>query len=124
MTQGEANKLMENPEYIIGKRYGEVLENIWFTYLYICIIPAGSVLILIGFGLFYWIDKYNLLRRSSVSENLGGKLVLRALSLLDFVLILKPAGELIFDNWLRKEWTVISIIEISIAFVYIILPKN
>jgi hypothetical protein len=39
------------------------------------------------------------------------------------VLIFKPAGELLFDNLLRKDWAVISIVELSIAVVYMILPK-
>ena len=110
MKQEEANKLMENPCYIVGKRYGEVLENVWFTFLYVCVIPAGSILIIIGLSLFYWIDKYNLLRKSSVRETLGGNIVLQALNLLDFILILKPSGELIFDKWLRNDWAVVSVI--------------
>ena len=74
--------------------------------------------------LYYWIDKYNLLRRSAVQEGISGKLVLYALTLLDFILILKPAGELIFDRWLRDTWTVVSVIELIIGFLYFILPTN
>lgn len=73
----------------------------WFTYLYSCVIPFGSILIFIGTGLYYWIDKYNLLRKSSIKEGVSGNLVMKALLLMDFILIIKPAGELVFDGMIR-----------------------
>lgn len=94
----------------MGKRYGEVLKSIWFTFLYSCIIPLGSMLILIGTCLYYWIDKYNLLRKSSILEGVSGSLCMKALFLLDFILVLKPAGELIFDGFIRHNWYVIPVI--------------
>lgn len=106
-TQEKANRLMEDPEYLMGKRYGELLEMSWFTYLYSCIIPFGSILIFLGFGLYYWVDKYNLLRRSAILQGISGDLCLKALFLLEFVLILKPGGELIFDKLIRNEWHVL-----------------
>lgn len=121
LTQEQANKLMEDPEYLMGKRYGEVMETVWFTYLYSCVIPFGSMLVLIGMCIFYWVDKYNLLRKSSILEGVAGHLNMKALKMLEFVLILKPAGELIFDKLLRDEWTVISVVELSIGAAYVFL---
>ncbi len=78
-----------------------MLEDIWFTFLYVCVVPFGSILTFLGLGLFYWIDKYNLLRRSSILEGVSDDLCMKALFLLEFVLILKPGGELIFDALIR-----------------------
>ena len=78
-----------------------MLEDIWFTFLYVCVVPFGSILTFLGLGLFYWIDKYNLLRRSSILEGVSADLCMKALFLLEFVLILKPGGELIFDALIR-----------------------
>jgi hypothetical protein len=39
---------------------------LWFTFLYADLIPAGGILIMIGLMVYYWIDKYNLLRRASL----------------------------------------------------------
>jgi hypothetical protein len=64
----------------------------WFTFLYCTLIPMGSFLTLIGLFLYYWVDKYNLLRRSSLHENVSGKLCLVAMKLLDGTLILRPIG--------------------------------
>lgn len=92
LTQAEANKLMEDPEYLMGKRYAEILESFWFTFLYACLLPFGSMLIFCWLGFYYWVDKYNFLRRSSISQGLSGDLSMKALSLLEFILILKPTG--------------------------------
>lgn len=124
MTQEEANHLMEDPEYIMGKRYGEILESFWFCFLYACVIPIGSICIFVGLSLFYWIDKYNLLRKSSITEGVSATICLQALTLLELVLIIKPAGELIFDGLIRHEWNVIPVIEIILGFIYLILPTG
>ena len=63
---------MENVQYNMGKRYAEIIEVMWFTYLYDSLIPFGACLSLLGLSLYYWIDKYNLLRRSSVNSNIAG----------------------------------------------------
>ena len=65
LTQGEAHKLMEDSEYDMGKRYAEIIETMWFTFLYSTLIPIGAFISVLGIGIYYWVDKYNLLRRSS-----------------------------------------------------------
>lgn len=47
---------------------------------------------------------------------------MKALFLLEFVLVLKPAGELIFDSLLRHNWHVMSVVELCIGFTYLLLP--
>lgn len=64
----------------------------WFTYLYASIIPIGAFIIMIGLGLFYWIDKYNLLRKSSLKKKVFGDLNMKALIMLDLTVVLKPLG--------------------------------
>ena len=63
---------MENVQYNMGKRYAEILEIMWFTYLYDSLVPLGGLISAIGLSLYYWVDKYNLLRRSSVNSNIAG----------------------------------------------------
>jgi len=64
----------------------------WFTFLYSSLIPIGSVLTLIGLFLYYWVDKYNFLRRSTLKEGVSGKMAVVTLKLLDVTLFLVPAG--------------------------------
>ncbi len=96
----------------------------WFTYLYSSIIPAGAVLIIIGLSIYYWVDKYNLLRKSSVIENVNGELGMKAIKLIDFTLVLRAAGELIFDSQIRSSTTWESIVCLIIGVLYLLLPMN
>lgn len=66
LTQKEANHLMEDCPYDIGKRCAEIVKIVWFTCLYSTLIPFGAFLATLSLIIFYWIDKMNLLRRSSL----------------------------------------------------------
>lgn len=95
----------------------------WFTYLYATLIPVGAILTCGGLFCYYWVDKYNLLRRSAVNGQVSGQLINASLNMLDFTLILKPIGSLIFDTHMR-HYTVADIIMVVVAFVFILLPKD
>lgn len=115
---------MEDFSYDVGKRYAEILQSMWFTFLYVSLIPMGSVLTLVGIGFYYWVDKYNLLRRSSIKENVSGKLSVVAIKLLDLVLLFMPLGQIIFDHFLRGECQLVSCVTLVVAVVYIVSPVN
>lgn len=71
-TQGEANKIVSDNPYSMGKQYAEIVETLWFTFLYATMVPMGAFITIIGLSLYYWVDKYNLLRRSSLLNNISG----------------------------------------------------
>jgi hypothetical protein len=75
----------------------------WFTFLYASLIPIGSFFSVLGLALYYWVDKYNLLRKSSLARNISGDMAVLSLKLLDFTLVLKPGGEIIFDYLIRHK---------------------
>lgn len=64
----------------------------WFTYLYITIIPVGGIFSLIGLVAYYWVDKYNLLRKSVVHSHVSGDLINLTLAMLEISLFLRVAG--------------------------------
>jgi hypothetical protein len=123
-TQGEANKIASDNPYSMGKQYAEIVETLWFTFLYATIVPMGAFITIVGLSLYYWVDKYNLLRRSSLSHNISGEMAMVSLKLLDCTLIMKPVGEIIFDSGIRDHIQIESIILTAIAFVYICLPMD
>jgi hypothetical protein len=97
----------------------------WFTFLYSTIIPIGAIISFFGLIFYYWVDKYNLLRRSTLPIEVQGRLVKFTMKLLDITLILKPIGEIIFDMQVRHgNWTVGSIVMLVIGFFYLIIPMN
>lgn len=101
-----------------------MLDSIWFAYLYASLIPAGNLLVTVGTCLFYWVDKYNLLRRSSINEHISSSLSLHAVNFLDLTLVFRCAGELIFDSQIREGVCWQSIVCIAIAVLYVLLPTN
>jgi hypothetical protein len=113
---------MENVQYNMGKRYAEVLEIMWFTYLYSSLIPIGGFFSTVGLCLYYWVDKYNLLRRSSVNSNVAGELSIQAMKLLDFTLICKPVGEILFDQQIRDSYHISSFLMLGVGVLYLLLP--
>jgi len=64
----------------------------WFTFLYSELIPVGSFLVLIGLILYFWVDKYNFLRRSTINTRVSGKMAIYGLKSLDATLFLSCAG--------------------------------
>jgi hypothetical protein len=82
ITQKEANDLMEDSKYSVGKKYAETTESVWFTYFYSSVIPGGTILMLIGFSVFYWIDKVVVLRRSSINPNVNAQLSINSMKLI------------------------------------------
>jgi hypothetical protein len=70
---------MEDPDYLIAKRYADLIKTMWFTFFFGTAIPAGLLMSLVGLILYYAIDKYNLLRRRTVKESIGPKLSLGCL---------------------------------------------
>jgi hypothetical protein len=50
----------------MGKRYAEVMKTMWFTFLYIYLLPTGAIFSFAGIICYYFVDKYVLLRKSSV----------------------------------------------------------
>jgi hypothetical protein len=58
----------------MGKRYAEILKTMWFTFFYSPVIPLSSLISIIGMILYYWTDKYNLLRKRTVKDTIGKEL--------------------------------------------------
>jgi hypothetical protein len=87
-------------------------------------VPLGAFITIIGLSFYYWVDKYNLLRRSSLSHNISGEMAMVSLKLLDFTLIMKPLGEIIFDAGIRDHVQVESIVLTAVAVVYVCLPMD
>lgn len=94
----------------------------WFTFLYSELIPLGSFLIVIGLALYYWVDKYNFLRRSALKGGVSGKMSLLSLKSLDATLFLAPAGRVLFIYVMHNDADYLSMILAVLGIVYLLLP--
>lgn len=59
---------MEKTEYYQAKRYADIMKTMWFTFLFGSAIPLGIVLSIVGLTMYFWIDKYNVMRRRTVKR--------------------------------------------------------
>jgi hypothetical protein len=94
----------------------------WFTFLYSKLIPLGSFLIVIGLIMYYWVDKYNFLRRSALKEGLSGKMAILGLKSLDVTLFLPHAGSLLFQWILSGHFSRSSAVLCVLGILYLLVP--
>jgi uncharacterized protein YjeT (DUF2065 family) len=94
----------------------------WFTFLYSELIPLGSFLVLIGLFLYYWVDKYNFLRRSALKGGVSGKMSLLSLKSLDATLFLAPAGRVLFSYVMHNEADYLAIVLTILGILYLLVP--
>ena len=77
---------MEFPDYTMGKRYADLMKTMWFTFFYSPLIPIGTLFSIVGVILYYYTDKYNLIYRRTVKENIGEQLTVDMIELLEYCL--------------------------------------
>ncbi len=80
---------------------------------------------LLGFIFFYWVDKYVVLRRSSINPNVNANLSVNSMKLIEISLVLRCVGEVYFDARLREggtSWQ--SVVCLCIGMIYLLAPTD
>ncbi|CAD8169509.1 unnamed protein product [Paramecium pentaurelia] len=124
LTQQEANEIMEMPDYSSAKRYGDIMKTMWFTFFYGDIIPLGILFSIMGLTLYYFVDKYNVLRRRTIKESLSKHLSIEMIEMLELIIIFTGIGNTIVSSILFGEVKWQDFIIIIIGVVYILLPME
>ncbi len=124
LTQRQANKLMQDVKFSMGKHYAQIIQCLWFIFLYSSLLSIGPAVMALGFICAYWVSKYNLLRRCSINENVNGQLSLRAVKMMDATLMMRGIGDLIFDMQIRQGASWQPILCICLGVVYLFLPMD
>lgn len=97
----------------------------WFVFFYSTLIPVGAIITTFGLMFYYWVDKYNLLRRSKVAGKVSSRPLQKNLTLLDLTLLFRSLGSLLFDLQIRGgKYLTSDIVLTCVSIVYIILPKK
>lgn len=78
-TQAEMNKLFEGPALIMSNEYAAIVNTLWFSLFYVMVLPVGIAISLVGVVLYYFANKYLIVRRYSrpqlLSTDLNSKMV-------------------------------------------------
>ena len=94
------NESHENPLYLSGKRYADIMKTMWFSFLYSPVVPLGSIFSFIGLTFYYWVDKYNIVHKFTAKENISIDLTMKMIDLLDLIIIIHAVGDLFFKRQL------------------------
>ena len=87
---------MEFPDYSMGKRYADIMKTMWFTFFFSPALPLGTLFSAVGLIFYYYIDKYNLIFRRTVKENIGKKLTDEMIELLNYCIVFHSFGFFFF----------------------------
>ena len=113
---------MEHTNYFQAKRYTDIMKTMWFTFLYGNAIPIGIVLSLLGLVCYYWVDKYNVMRRRTVKENLSKDVSIGMIELLEMTIIFCGFGNMTmsYSFFGVVRWQ--DIVVFSVGLIYAALP--
>ena len=93
------------------------MKTMWFTIFYAYLIPVASIISLLGVIFYYFVDKYNLLRRCSLKQTMSNVISNRMMKLLDFTLLFLIVGDIIFDLQIRNYVSISSLVMFIVALI-------
>lgn len=79
------------------------MKTMWFTFFYGDIIPVGILFSILGLSLYYFVDKFNVLRRRTIKENLSKDLSIEMIEMLELIILFQGTGNLIVSYVLFDE---------------------
>jgi hypothetical protein len=97
----------------------------WFTFLYGGAIPMGIFFSMFGLTIYYYVDKYNLIRRRTIKESLSKDLSIEMIEMLEYIIIFNGFGNLTMALALFGEcsWQDITIMVASIIYSQLPMEK-
>lgn len=98
------------------------MKTMWFTFLYGNAIPLGIILSLLGLVFYYWVDKYNVMRRRTVKENLSKEVTIGMIELLEMTIIFCGIGNMTmtYSFFRLLRWQ--DVVVFSVGLIYASLP--
>lgn len=87
---------MEKVEYTQGKRYADIMKTMWFTFFYGSCIPIGILLSILSLIYYYYVDKYNVIKRRTIKESLSMEVSTEMIEMLEMIIIFFALGNFTF----------------------------
>lgn len=72
------------------------------TFFYASIMPFCIIYSIIGLTLFYWSNKYNLLRRKTVKNNLNINIAIRIIAIIEYIVPIYCIANMIFISYIKN----------------------
>lgn len=115
------NNEYELPDFKIAEKFNFYLWQSYFLSFYSYIVPASSIVGLIAIGAHYFIDRINLLKRSSFHPNYSFTLAKTASKLLQTTVFIHALGNFI-EGWILKGtwYQPLNIVTLLITIIFMI----
>ena len=113
---------MEGIPYKAANRYADVIRTMWFAFFFAKLIPVGIFFSLISLIFYYWVDKYNLLKRCTVKTEVCEDLSAMMITYLEFTLVFFALGSIMTDLLMFENISNLNITILCIVIVYNLLP--
>ena len=118
ISQGSANQIYQNTEADIASWYADIMIKFMLCLAYTPLLPLIVPIILLGFVVEYWIDKWILLRRSCRPRLLNEKIALTMIAFVKPGIVLYGVSILIFFSNINSAMRPIGIAAVTVAAVF------
>jgi len=123
LTQRQANHLFEGPPLDMAQRYANTMLLFLMTVFYVYPMPIMPLLTMCGVGFQYWVEKYILLRRHKLPEQMGSTMAEVFSNMIPFFCFIYGISLLTFSNILSEgDNSLIGLIAFIITLGYFFLP--
>ncbi|CAD8085697.1 unnamed protein product [Paramecium sonneborni] len=116
LNQIEANKIFEGPSVLLYESYAYICLSLWISLLFAPLLPISLLFCSLGLLLYYWIQKYLLLRRNSKPPFQSFHLNREMMNLFELSPIILAVGQLWTDYVFSSSSAVLTINFISFGF--------
>ena len=118
--QVHLNQKFQHPEFDISFRYSYYLLQLWTVSFYAYVVPIGVPSMAVIFFFQYWVDKFNLFRRSSLFYQIHFSLSAYIVRMAEFSIFLFAVGMNLFSYKVHHSVTLFNILCLAISLVYLI----
>lgn len=122
--QCDLNREFERPEFDVVDRYSYYILQIYVCSFYSYLTPIATPCLILAFTFQYWIDKYNLFKRSSCKNEMDFFLSRTMFKILEGSLVAFAIGNYLFGSVLQDNYlSPVNLAAIIITIAYVLIVK-
>jgi len=91
-------------QFLILIRYADIINTMWLTFLYAPLIPIVLPMSMINIILYYWIEKYTIMRRSTAKDILSKNISQEMIEHIELIIIFYTIGNLF--NLINRQFSI------------------
>ena len=122
LTQREANALFMGPNVDMAQRYANTALLLFLTVFYSFPLPIMPVLAFFGTVFQYWLEKYLLLRRHRIPEQMGSMMAKTLSNSIPYVCFLYGLSLFVFTNIMSNGTNFVGLIAFILSIWFILVP--